>query len=168
MENKVLVKELARLQVLCVRYVERHTTLRCRTVRDLDRIIFKNKFKATYIDAVKNLKENIKEYCKDSNYLNTAVENLEENIKNSNIKDFKLGKENNQFTELERELNTVFLVKQLKMQTGLYSIKEIAKDLNLNEETIKKAAQKEQLLNTKKVGKTWLVDYKEVKEHWCK
>lgn len=168
MENKELVEKLAELQMLSVRYVERHTTLRCTTLRDLDRIIFKNKFVATYINAVENLKDVIKAYCKDSEYLKVAVENLENNIKDSEIKDLKLGKENKQFTELEKELNTIFLVKQLKMQTGLYSIKEVAQKLNLNEETIKKAAQQEKLLNTKKVGKTWLVNYNEVKDYWNK
>lgn len=39
MNNKELIKQMVKLQVLCVRWVERNTNLQCKTFGDMDRVL---------------------------------------------------------------------------------------------------------------------------------
>lgn len=169
MENRELVERLAELQMLCKRYVERNTNYTCKTIMELNRLIMGNKLTCTYEFASKTLLKNINEWCKNSEYLNKEANTLYENIKKSTIADLRFGYEpQKRFNDDEKNLDRIFLVKQLQMQSGLYSIKEVSELISVTESAIKQACQQERLMNTRKVSKTWLVDIKECKKYWDK
>ena len=105
MNNKEIVKQLTKLQILTIRWVERHTNLKCSSYRSMERVLTANKLTCTYLDAINNLKSNIEEYC-NSDYLKSEVLNLENIIKESNIKDLRFGFEpQKKFTEEEKSLD---------------------------------------------------------------
>lgn len=167
MTNKEIVEHLAKLQVLCVRYVERHYNLICKTHRDLDRVIIKNKFTCTYLEAINNLFENVNKYCKDNDYIFNETIKLKEVIENSSIKNLKFGLNNGIFSEEEKELDNYMLDRKFFMINCMVSIKEVCeilKDLSIGK--VKQACQQDRLLNTKKIGKTWLVHIYECKQLW--
>ena len=168
MTNKEMVERLAELQILLVRDVERNTKLRYKTDRDLNRIITKNKLVCTYKGGVNNLLETAKKFSKNESLIEN-IEDLKEEILNSDIAELRFGLEpQRKFSDIESELDIALTLKQLNMSIRLQPIKEIVEELGINEETIKKACQSERLLNTKKVGRMWLVDVDEVKKYWNK
>lgn len=169
MDNKELVAKLVKLQVLCLRYVERNTTLKCNTYRDMNRIIMKNKLTCTYEEATENLYENISKYCKNSDYLMKECLNLKDGIESSNIKTLRFGLEpQKKFTKEEKEFDTELIKRQLFYINGMVGIKDIIDILGgvITESAVKQACQQERLLNTKKVGKTWLVNIQECRAYW--
>ena len=52
------------------------------------------------------------------------------------------------------------------MENGFVGIKDIAKYLGLTESAVKQACQQNRLLNTRKIGKTWLVHIPECRAYW--
>src|SRR5690348_1778761 len=115
MDEKLLIKEMVKLQVLLVRWVERHTNLKCATMGDMDRILKSNKMTITYKEAVKNLKMNIEKFS-NNEYLLKSVLQLEIDINNSRIRDLRFGTEpQRKFTELEDELDKEVLMRTLYM-----------------------------------------------------
>ena len=164
-----VAEEMARLQVLCFRYVERNTKYKMtmQTVRNVERIAMKNKLRIDYLSGACNLEENILNYCQDSKYLLDAVVELKENIIRNEMCDLRFGENlNNNFSEEEKLLEHKRIEKMLNMSFEMTGITEAAEYLEINAETIKKAAQEERLLNTKKVGKTWLVYIPECRDYW--
>lgn len=166
MESKLLIKEMVKLQILCVRWVERNTNLQCATFGDIDRILKGGKYTITYNEAMKNLKTNIDKYCKN-NYLMESALKLEYDIKQSEISTLRFGLEpQRKFTELESELDTEILKRTLFMTTEMVGIKYIVENLGLTEGAVKQACQQERLLNTKKMGKNWMVHIPECRSYW--
>lgn len=166
MENKKLIKEMAKLQVLCVRWIERNSKIEFETYGDLDRILLEGKFTVTYKEGVKNLKKNIENFCKN-NYLLEAVSKLEEDINNSEISSLRFGLEPRiKFTDLEKELDMEMLRRKLYMINKMASIKFVAEHLRITESAIKQACQQERLLNTRKVSNTWEVHIPECIKYW--
>lgn len=167
MNDMEMVKELVKLQVLCVRWVERNTSLKCKTHRDMERVITDNKLTCTYGEAIKNLKDKILKYCNANPYLIKEVLKLEDIIKESNIKNLRFGVEpQKKFTEEEKELDNYKLKRTFFMINEMVGIKDVAEMLGLTETAIKQACQQERLLNTRKVGKTWLVHIPECRNYW--
>lgn len=166
MENKMLIKDLVKLQILCMRWVERNTSLKCNTHRDMDRIIMNEKLTCTYEEALENLKNNIKKYCKND-YLMESVLKLEDALKESDIVNLRFGLEpQKKFSDLEKELDTELLKRKFFMINEMVGIKEAAEILGLTETAIKQACQQERLLNTKKIGKSWMVHIPECRAYW--
>lgn len=169
MENKELakelVKELVKLQMLCIRYVERNTNLKCSTHRDIERVITSNKLSIEYKDAVINLKNNIEKYCKNE-YLLKSVYELETNINNSELANLRFGR--CKLTKIEEELDSLLINRRFLMLTSMVNIKYASDELGLTESAIKQACQQERLLNTQKIGKSWLVHIPECREYWNK
>lgn len=166
MKDKEIVKQLVKLQILTARWVERHTNLRCATHRDLERILTSNKLTCTYATAVNNLKLNIEKYC-DSNYLYEEVIKLENIISTSDIKNLRFGIEpQKKFTEEEKKLDDYKLQVLFFMLNEMVEIKYLAKKLDLTESAVKQACQQERLMNTRKVGNTWLVHIPECRAYW--
>lgn len=166
MNFKEIVKELVKLQILCVRWVERNTSLKCFTFGDMDRILKAGKSTVTYKEAVENLKMNIERHCK-SDYLLTSILQLGQSIEKSEISGLRFGIEpQKKFTEIEKELDIEILKRTLYMTSGMVSIKRIGEILGLTEGAVKQACQQERLLNTQKVGKTWLVHIEECRAYW--
>lgn len=164
-----LVKKLAKLNILCVRYVERHTNLRCPTWRDVNRVITANKLTCKYGDAVNNLYKNIMKLCKNSEYLTGEIIKLKEEIEQSSIKELRFGVEpQKKFTEHESELDEGLIKCQFYYNSEMVEIKDVVNILNngITESAIKQACQQERLLNTKKVGKTWIVSVPECRAYW--
>lgn len=169
MENKELVNELVKVQVLCIRWVERNTHLRCSTHRDMDRILMNGKTVVTYKDAAKNLKSNVEKYCKASDYLIKSVLKLEDDIADSEISALRFGLEpQKKFSDLERKLDSEILKRKFFMINEMVGIKDVAEMLELTETAIKQACQQERLLNTKKIGKSWMVHIPECRSYWNK
>lgn len=167
MENKEIVKELVKLQILCMRWVERNTTLKCKTHRDMEKILTNNKLTCTYGEAVENLKTNITKLCNNSPYLLEEIIKLENEVNNSDIKSLRFGVEpQKKFTEEENELANYKLERTFFMINEMVGIKDAAEILGLTETAIKQACQQERLLNTTKVGKTWLVHLPECRFYW--
>ena len=52
------------------------------------------------------------------------------------------------------------------MISEMVGIKYIVENLGLSENAIKQACQQENLLNTQKVGKTWLIHISECRSYW--
>lgn len=166
-ENRILVKELVKLHILCIRYVERNTNLICKSYRDIDRVLTKNKLVVSYAEGVSNLKENILKYCSDNQFLLESVADLEEKIIKSEIAELKFG-DNRSDVELENDLNNWQLRCQFFYETSMVSIKTVAEELDMSVDTIKTACQRERLMNTKKIGKSWLVHIPECRAYWNK
>ena len=167
MENKEIVKELVKLQILCMRWVERNTTLKCKTHRDMERILTNNKLTCTYGEAVENLKTNITKLCNNSAFLLEGILNLEKEVENSPIKSLRFGVEpQKKFNKEENELANYKLERTFFMINEMVGIKDAAEMLGLTETAIKQACQQERLLNTKKIGRTWLVHIPECRLYW--
>lgn len=166
MDNKELIKQMVKLQVLCVRWVERNTNLQCKTFGDMDRILKGGKLTITYKDAVKNLRSNIEKHCKNEYLLNSILE-LTTEINNSEISDLRFGFEpQRKFTNLEQELDNEVLKRTMYMTGEMVGIKYIGEHLGVAETTVKQACQQERLLNTTKVGKSWVVHIPECRAYW--
>lgn len=167
MKNIELVKRLVKLQILCIRYVERNTTLRIKTHRDMDRILMKNMFTCDYNNAIENLNKIIKRYCIKSKYLVKECMSLKKDIQNSPIKNLRFGLEpQRKFTEEEQELDTLLLKRRFFMINEMVSIKDISEMLCISESAVKQACQQERLLNTKKIGNSWMVHIPECRAYW--
>lgn len=167
MENKQLVRLLTKLQVLCARYVERHTALKCISYRDLDRIVTSNKLMCTYKEAIENLYKNIIKHCKSSSYLMEEVLKLKEEFKKSEILNLRFGAEPKSGFSIEEKELDFYRERCLFFYTGeMNSLKDTCKLLGLNEETVKKAAQEERILNTRKAGRGWQVHLRECMQYW--
>lgn len=169
MENNEMVKLLAKLQVLCMRYVERNTQLRCYTMRDMERIITANKLTCNYGDAVDNLYDNIKKYCGSCSYLMDNALQLKEAMHNSDMKNMRFGIEPvKKFTEQEKELDSELIKNQLFYTGEMVGIKDIVKILGnvVTESAVKQACQQERLLNTKKLSHSWIVHIEECRAYW--
>lgn len=165
-ELKLLVKELVKLQVLCSRWVERNTNLRCDSIGHLESILMGNKYTCTYLFAVESLKKNINKYCKNS-YLEEKVSELENKISSSKIKNLRFGiSPQSKFTEEENTLNLYRVQRIMYMLNGMVEIKKVTEILGLTESQVKQACQQERLMNTRKVGKTWLVHIQECRAYW--
>lgn len=167
MENKEIVKQLVKLQILCMRWVERNTNLKCSTNRDMDRILTSNKLTCTYGEAVQNLKYNTIKFCRESSYLLEKVAKLEREIIESSIKDLRFGLEpQKNFTQEEKELDNYKLQRTFFMINEMVGIKFIVDALGLTESQVKQACQQERLLNTKKIGRNWMVHIPECRAYW--
>ena len=83
---------------------------------------------------------------------------LKESINNSNIKELRFGLEpQKKFTEEEKLLDYEMLKRKFFMINEMVGIKELCSILGLTESAVKQACQQERLLNTKKIGKNWMV-----------
>lgn len=164
-----LVKQLAKLNILCVRYAERHKHLVYSTWRDVEHFITGGKPACTYEYAVNKLYENANKLCKNSDYLVSETIKLKEEIENSTIKELRFGLEpSKKFTELENELDTELTKYHLLYNSDTVEIKKAAEilDCKVTESAIKQACQQERLMNTKKVGNVWLVSISECRNYW--
>ena len=164
-----LVKQLAKLNILCVRYAERHKHLVYSTWRDVERFITGGKPACTYEYAVNKLYENANKLCKNSDYLVSETIKLKEEIENSTIKELRFGLEHRKkFTELENELDIELTKYHLLYNSDTVEIKKAAEilDCKVTESAIKQACQQERLMNTKKVGNVWLVSISECRNYW--
>ena len=169
MENKEIVRELVKLQMLCVRWVERNTNLKCYTHRDVDKILMGGKKTITYKDAAQNLKLNIEKYCKVSDYLMESILNLKIEIANSEINDLRFGLEpQRKFSSLENELDLEFIKRKFFMLNEMVGIKDASELIGVSETAIKQACQQDRLLNTRKLGKAWMVHIPECRAYWNK
>jgi len=165
-----LLEEISYIQVSIARLLELNGMGKFNNFKDINKLFIRNKENVTYEEGVENLIKSsykvpldMKKYKK----LIYKIEKLERKISGSDIKNFRFGydKESN-FSFLEKEISNAFLVEIINKIGFLVSIKEAAETTKINENTIKKACQNNELLNKRKVGKTWLVDCNEIKKHW--
>lgn len=169
MNNKEIINKIVKLQILTIRYVERNTNLKCNTHRDMERVIMGNKLTCTYKEAVDNLYSNIKQFCKENDYLMEEVLILKEEVENSSIKELRFGREpQKRFLDEENLLDSYMLKRTFFMINEMVGIKDAAEMLDLTESAIKQACQQERLLNTRKVGKSWMVHIPECRSYWNK
>lgn len=165
-----LLEEISYVQISIARLLELNRSEKFNCFKDITKLFIKNKENVTYEEGIKNLIKisrkvllDVKKYKK----LMYKMEELERNIKYSDIKDFRFGydKDSN-FSILEKEIKNTFLSEIINKLGFLVSIKEASEITKINENTIKKACQNNTLLNKRKLGKTWLVDCNEINKHW--
>ena len=82
MTNMEIVKKMAKLNILCARYSERHNIIKCKTWRDIDRLITGNKMTIKYKDAADVLCTNISKMCGANEYLVKSALELKVEIYN--------------------------------------------------------------------------------------
>lgn len=164
MDKMQVVKELVTLQILYIRWMERNTEVRYETHGKVQEVLYRGCDFANASEAIKNLKRNIFERT-HSAALKERVEKLEKNSHN----DFKIGVDRkNSFSEEERELNYKMMQFYIELLNGMLTIKDASNILNIPESTIKQACQQERIMNTQKIGKTWVVNIEECKTYWGK
>ncbi|MCI7442358.1 MAG: helix-turn-helix domain-containing protein [Clostridium sp.] len=165
-----LLEEISYIQIGIARLLELNGLGKFNSFKDINKLFIRNKENVTYEEGIENLiKSSYKVTLDTKKYkkLIYKIEELERNIKNSDIKNFRFGYDKEgDFSFLEKEINNAFLVEIINKIGFLVSIKEAAETTKINENTIKKACQNNELLNKRKVGKTWLVDCNEIKKHW--
>ena len=106
MTNMEIVKKMAKLNILCARYSERQNIIRCKTWRDIDRLITGNTLTIKYKDAADVLYNNISKICGANEYLVKSALELKAEIYNSDIKDLRFGLEpQRKFTDEENKLD---------------------------------------------------------------
>ena len=173
MNEQEMVKTLAKLQILCVNAVEKSTGLRCRTCRDFDRIIQKNKLTCTYGEAAENLIKSMVAFCPDTIYLIRIAKKLKSNILNSKIRDFRFGLEpQKKFSEEEERLNCLLVSTQLNLQIAYteknkISIDEVVDVFGdfLHKEKLVELCENGELSNISKTDDGWYVDMFEVVDY---
>lgn len=159
-----LVKKLATLHMLTDRWIGRNKGYGSITVGQFNSIVMGKDAlegrtkKVTYLSAVTELKKFIFKYAKESDYLCKEIEKLEEAINNSPIKSLKVAEG---CTTREENVLGLYRIKVLFIMQSLVSLKIAEETLGISTSTLKRYCQEEKLLNTKKVGKTWLVNIEE-------
>jgi len=168
MNNKDIVKNMVKLNVLTARYIARHTQLRFETYRDIERVATSNKLLITYGEAIEKLKEVIFKYCKECEYLITKICELEQAVQDSEVKDYRFGIEPKlKFTKEESELDSYRISRTLYMTNGMMGIGDLIKELpSLSYEQVNKACREEKLLNTVKTKNYWIVSIHECRSYW--
>lgn len=159
-----MVADLVKLQFLVIRYVERHTALKYITLRDVDNVITNGRPTITYSRAVENLYKHAKIRTRNCKIILDSIVELKSKIDNSELGKLKFGV--NTPTKIEYELDQYLLRRSFFMSTGMVGIKDASEMLNITESAIKQACQQERLLNTKKVGRNWVVHISECKAYW--
>lgn len=166
----LLLEEISYIQIGIARLLELNGLGKFNSFKDINKLFIRNKENVTYEEGIENLiKSSYKVTLDTKKYkkLIYKIEKLERNIKSSDIKNFRFGYDKEgDFSFLEKEINNAFLVEIINKIGFLVSIKEAAETTKINENTIKKACQNNELLNKRKVGKTWIVDCNEIKKHW--
>lgn len=161
-----MVSDLAKLHVLLIRYVERNTSLKVINMHDFDMVLQGGKMTSTYAWGIQTLKKYINQLCKNEKIID-LMHDLESRILDSDLKDMRFGiNPQKRFTDLEYELNSLLMRKQMYMNIELKSLAFISEQIGVPVTTIKQACQSERLLNTKKEGKTWLAHLDECRQYW--
>lgn len=169
MDKEKVVKHLVRVQVLCMRYVERHSDLRYRTFKDFNRVITENKLTYSYEEVVSYLRCYINEYCSDSQYLKDEIEKVQVEIANSNIGNLRFGCEpQRKFTKEESELLITRIRYRLRMLNNMVPICDMATLLNYRviEDELKLMCEREILMNTRIEEDVWYVHVPECREYF--
>lgn len=170
MTEQEMIETLAKLQMLCVNYVERNTSLRIEDTRSFDRLIQSRHLVCTYGDAAKNLATNMFVFCQGSTYLVNMAKKLKIEILNSNIKDLRFGIEpQKKFSTKENEYFILLSKMQLDLQYKYYNkmtmpLDEVAslfEDI-MSKEKMVELCEKGEFSNVSKTDDKWRVDLFEV------
>jgi len=168
-ENEKMVKELAKLQYLYIRWIERHKFKFdnfYKTYKEVNEELKKEDTTiTTYKNTVEILKKLIKKNC-ENYYILGSIIKLEKKIKESEIANLRLGLNDGTFTSLEVTLDAILFISQLFMNMNMVEIKFVVENFGLAKNTIKRACQQERLLNTKRIENNWIVHIPEVKTYW--
>lgn len=158
-----LVERLMKLNILYIREMERRGIIKIKNMGQLTEPLGVHSQNLTIVKATNYLKNKID---KDSNiaYLKDEISELQEEINNSSIKNYKFW--NGKFSKEENKLDNLVMKRLFFMETSFAGIKQAEEYTGVTESTIKQACQQERLLNTKKLGKSWLVHLPEVRAYW--
>lgn len=158
-----LVEKLMKLNILYVREMERRGIIKIKNMGQLTESLGIHSQEPTVLKSVNYLRNKID---KNSNiiYLKEEINKLQEEINNSPIKDYKFW--NGDFNKEENKLDILVIRRLFFMETNFVGIKQAAEYTGVTESAIKQACQQERLLNTKKLGKNWLVHLPEVRAYW--
>lgn len=158
-----LVEKLMKLNILYIREMERRGLIKIKNMGQLTESLGVHSQNLTVLKATNHLKNKID---KDSNigYLKDEISKLQEEINNSTIKDYRFW--NGNFNKEENKLDDLVMKRLFFMETGFVGIKQAEEYTGITESAIKQACQQERLLNTKKLGKSWLVHLPELRVYW--
>lgn len=157
------IQKLIKLSVLYIREMERNETIKIKSIAQYWNILTDKAENCTVGMAVNNLRDKINTNSR-MEYLRTEIENLQQEINNSNIKDLRFYNIENP-TEQELRLENLAL-KQMLYMIDMIPISEAVKIIKQSQTAIKQACQQERLLNIEKRSKTWFVHLDECKEYW--
>lgn len=159
-----LIEKLVKLDTLYLKELDRRGVIKLKFHSQLWQPLTLKNPNCSVSTSAEYLKKQIDKNSK-IDYLKEEIAKLQEEINNSPIKDLRFwtGKD---FKDEERTLSHIALKRMLFMNSCLMSIKELHEETGLAESTIKQACQQERLLNTSKIGKTWLVHYPEACTYW--
>ncbi len=158
-----LVEKLMKLNILYIREMERRRIIKIKNMGQLTEPLGIHSQNLTILKATNYLKNKID---KGSNikYLKDEISKLQEQILNSKIKDYKFW--NGNLNEEENKLDDLVIKRLFFMETGFVGITQAEEYTGITGSAIKQACQQERLLNTKKLGKSWLVHLPEIRAYW--
>lgn len=165
----VLIKKIAYMLIALMRILDLNNEKKFKSFKSIRKLFTGTKKTVTYKEGIEHLLKITSRLLDVKKYRSFIfnMEKLERDIISSDICDFRFGfdKETN-FSIFEKEINNIFLEEIINRLNFLVSIKEASEITKINENTIKKFCQNGELLNIKKISKTWLVDCDEIKKYW--
>lgn len=162
---KKIARDLGILQVLCVRYLERHRIKYFKTHKDLDSILLGDNYYRTFEEAIKIL---LKWKSKINNFeIQNKMVYIQEEIKKMDMTKLRIGIYSD-FTELEKIINLELKKGKVSMLVEMFNINEVSEKINTDISLIKEACEKELLLNTKRSKSGWIVHLPECKQFFSR
>lgn len=158
-----LIEKLIKLNILYVREMERRKIIKLKNMGQLTDSLGTHSENLTVSKSVQYLKDRI-DINSNIPYLKEEILKLKEEINNSKIKDYKFW--NGTKTKEEKELEDLVFKRLFFMETCFVGAIQAAECTGIPASTIKQACQQQRLLNTKKIGKTWIVHLPEVRTYW--
>ena len=161
-----IITELTKYHVIYIRYMEKNKGKVYTNLNSIDKIFIESNEYLTFYYAICKLYDKFNKHLSKDCFIEKILE-LRKQIENSNIRDYRIGFNNktiNKLDLIEKNLIMIRLKVLFDRINSLVTISEATIKLKVNSGTIKNACQTEKLLNTKKIGKTWLVDIDEIIE----
>ena len=160
------ITELTKYHIKYIRYMEKNKGEKFNTLDDLDRIFKHKNNYLSYPNAINKLAKKYDEVFMDS-FQSKRIQYLAGIFSESSLSNCKIGLINdkiNSSSNSELQLYILRLKLLFDLTNCLVTINEASNKTSVNEGTIKHACQTNRLVNTKKIGKTWLVDLDEINQ----
>ena len=167
-EQKRLAADLMECNMDMIKYLTQHTSLIFPTVGHMEANLFGNSHVTTYGESAERLETQAIKLCKNK-YLLEKIKDVKKRVCESDIADIlPIHHYNNPFhpTPIQSDLCDVGDQVSLSYYMGMVTVKEASEITGVKPNTIKQAAESERLINTKKAGKTWIVNVREVIHYW--
>jgi len=166
--QKRLCKEIVKYCIYLARQMENESECTFLSLKDMERLLTNNENDITHIRAVENLLKTAEIYCGGSKLCN-KIQILKEELNENILSQARIKTENTILqnpTEIEQAAYMEEVSQFANILASYVTIATASSLSGINHSTIKQACTKGKLLGGRKVGKTWEVNFQEVKEHW--